>query len=160
MLFGKVATRYIEQALKTGFTHIDTAHRECRRSYLTCHLAKGTAVYRNEQDVGTAIRQSGLARSDLYITTKYGGGADIQQAVRISLSKVRFANKNLQECGLVNDVVSKLGLEQLDMYLIHWPRFIGDDFEGAWREFEKIKDDGLSRCRAQSECLFTRTLRD
>jgi diketogulonate reductase-like aldo/keto reductase len=38
------------------------------------------------------------------------------------------------------------------MYLIHWPRYVDDDFEGAWREFEKIKDDGLSRSERVKLC--------
>lgn len=45
-------------------------------------------MYGNEDSVGTAIKESGLDRDNLYITTKYGGG-DIQKAVRTSLSKVR-----------------------------------------------------------------------
>jgi diketogulonate reductase-like aldo/keto reductase len=39
----------------------------------------------------------------------------------------------------------QLGLKQVDLYLIHHPRLVNGDFEGAWKEFEKIKDDGLSK---------------
>lgn len=47
------------------------------------------SVYKNEDSVGTAIRESGLQRSDLYITTKFDGGI-IRDALLSSLSKVRF----------------------------------------------------------------------
>ncbi|RDB22004.1 hypothetical protein Hypma_010812 [Hypsizygus marmoreus] len=81
-------------------------------------------IYNNEESVGVAIRESALPRSDLYITTKYGYGP-IQETVRTSLGK--------------------LGLKQLDLYLIHHPRNVGFEFERSWKEFEKIKEDGLSR---------------
>ncbi|KAF8644679.1 hypothetical protein AX16_008339 [Volvariella volvacea WC 439] len=101
------ATASVEQALETGFSHIDTAQ-----------------VYHNEESVGVAIRESGLSRSELYVTSKYGGG-NIQQRIRESLSR--------------------LGLKHLDLYLIHHPSFITGDLASAWREFEKIKEDGLSK---------------
>jgi diketogulonate reductase-like aldo/keto reductase len=74
--------------------------------------------------VGLAIKESGLARSELYVATKYDGG-DIQQAIRTSLKK--------------------LGLEYVDLYLIHFPHLIESGFENGWREFEKIKEDGLAK---------------
>ncbi|TFK33024.1 Aldo/keto reductase [Crucibulum laeve] len=105
---GKDIHAQVEQAIETGFWHIDTAQ-----------------WYQNEESVGVAIRESGLARSDLYVTTKYGGG-DIQEAIRASLSK--------------------LDIKSVDLYLIHSPGLISNgDFEGAWKEFEKIKEDGLSK---------------
>jgi len=104
--FRRDATEYVEQALESGFDHIDTA-----------------AIYGNEDSVRTAIRESGLSREELYITTKYDGG-DIQESIRASLIK--------------------LGLKSVNLYLVHFPSFIEKDMEGAWKEFEKIKDDGLS----------------
>jgi len=41
--------------------------------------------------------------------------------------------------------LSKLGLKFVDLYLVHSPTFIGNDMEGAWKEFEKIKEDGLAK---------------
>ncbi|KAA1478082.1 Aldo/keto reductase [Dentipellis sp. KUC8613] len=82
------------------------------------------AIYKNESSVGEAIRASGLERSDLWVTTKYDGG-DILQGIQTSLSK--------------------LGLKSVDLYLIHFPRLVSSDFEGAWEEFEKLKKDGLAK---------------
>ncbi|KDQ62685.1 hypothetical protein JAAARDRAFT_171241 [Jaapia argillacea MUCL 33604] len=104
---GHSVTEYVEQAIETGFSHIDTA-----------------AIYGNEDTVGTALREVGLDRDDLYVTTKYDGG-DIQEAVHSSLSK--------------------LGLKQLDLYLIHAPSFVEGKLESAWQEFEKIKETGLAK---------------
>ncbi|KAG5651990.1 hypothetical protein H0H81_006672 [Sphagnurus paluster] len=100
-------TDYVIQALETGFSHIDTAQ-----------------MYNNESSVGAAIRESGLSREELYVTTKYSVGS-IQESVHASLNK--------------------LGLKYVDLYLIHAPRFVEGNFDGAWREFEKIKHDGLAR---------------
>lgn len=63
----------IEQALETGFDHIDTAQ-----------------AYRNELETGTALQESGLLRSDVFVTTKYSGidGLDISNSIRNSLSNV------------------------------------------------------------------------
>jgi len=80
--------------------------------------------YANEESVGKGIKYSGLPRSDLFITTKYSIG-DIWTAVRNSLSK--------------------LGVHQLDLYLVHTPSSIAEDFEGAWKKFEEIKEQGLSK---------------
>ncbi|THH13681.1 hypothetical protein EW146_g6575 [Bondarzewia mesenterica] len=99
-LFGKDATQYVNQALEAGFSHIDTA-----------------AIYGNEESVGTAIRESGLERSDMFITTKYDGG-DIQKG---------------------------LGLKSVDLYIIHFPRLVQHNFEGSWREFEMIKEVDLAK---------------
>ncbi|TFK52311.1 Aldo/keto reductase [Heliocybe sulcata] len=106
-LFRKDATEYVEQALETGFSHLDTA-----------------AIYGNEDSVGQGIRESGLDRSDLYITTKYDGG-DIQSAMQTSLAK--------------------LDLKSVDLYLIHFPRLVESNMEASWREFEKIKENGLAK---------------
>ncbi|KAJ7138053.1 NADP-dependent oxidoreductase domain-containing protein [Mycena epipterygia] len=99
-------TRLVQQAIDTGFSHIDTA-----------------AFYETEEYVGKVIHESGLARSDVYITTKYGIG-DVQEGIRKSLSN--------------------LGVKYLDLYLIHQPTFV-PDLEGTWKEFEAIKKDGLSK---------------
>ncbi|KAF8827890.1 hypothetical protein HHX47_DHR4000503 [Lentinula edodes] len=97
-------TQYIEQAIETGFSHIDTA-----------------VFYKTEKFVGRAIKESGLARSELFVTTKYFGEVPVQKSVRESL-------KNL-------------GLHYLDLYLIHQPRIIPNLVE-TWKEFEKVQQDG------------------
>ncbi|KLO14798.1 Aldo/keto reductase [Schizopora paradoxa] len=91
---GTDVTQYVEQALEHGFSHIDTA-----------------AYYQTEKYVGKAIREEGLKRSDMYITTKF----------------------------------MQMGIKQVDLYLIHNPRTVPGTIEEAWKEFEKIKEDGLSK---------------
>jgi len=101
---GTDVTEYVEQALETGFTHIDTA-----------------AYYENEESVGVGLKQSGLARSDFYITTKYSSGGEVLESITNSLSK--------------------LGLKKLDMYLIHMPR---GDLHSIWKGFEQAQKEGLT----------------
>ncbi|KAH8109238.1 Aldo/keto reductase [Phellopilus nigrolimitatus] len=104
---GKDVTAYIGQALENGFSHIDTAQ-----------------FYANEEFVGDAIREEGLQRDELFVTTKYGTG------------KVRDA---------IQSSLQKLGLKQVDLYLIHNPAMVDGTLENTWREFEKIKDAGLAK---------------
>jgi len=106
-LYGKDAADAVEQALEGGFNHIDTAQ-----------------VYHNEESVGLALKESGISRSEVFITTKYAGG-DIRGELEKSLSK--------------------LGVTYVDLYLIHFPSSIAKDFAGSWEEFEKIKKDGLAK---------------
>jgi len=97
---------FVTNALEAGFTHIDTA-----------------AIYKNEQYVGTALREVGLSRSELYITTKYDGG-DVQEGVRTSLSK--------------------LNVTFVDLYLIHDTFIVPNgDIEHTWSQFESIQKEGL-----------------
>jgi len=97
----------VEQALDNGFWHIDTA-----------------SIYKNEESVGAAIRESGLHRKELYITTKYDGGV-VREEIEKSLKK--------------------LGVSYVDLYLIHSPRLVKKDMAATWAEFEKIKADGLTK---------------
>ncbi|PPQ64846.1 hypothetical protein CVT24_008211 [Panaeolus cyanescens] len=103
---GKDIHHYVEQAIDTGFDHLDTAQ-----------------FYQNEASIATAIRESGLSRSQFFITSKYGFG-NIRDALTASL-------RNLQ-------------LKYLDLYLIHTPTTI-TDIEGTWKEFEKIRGEGLAK---------------
>jgi diketogulonate reductase-like aldo/keto reductase len=81
-------------------------------------------AYENESSVGRALRESGRTRPEVYVTTKYFRG-NIQVAIRDSLNK--------------------LGLKYVDLYLIHSPKIVEGDIEFSWREFENIKESGLSR---------------
>ncbi|THH17928.1 hypothetical protein EW146_g2979 [Bondarzewia mesenterica] len=107
---GQAPIDQVDQALSIGFNHIDTAQS-----------------YRNEEEAGLALRESGLARSDVFITTKYSGsgGLDIETSIQNSL-------KNL-------------GVSYVDLYLIHSPRLATPDIPTAWAKMEKIKKDGLAR---------------
>lgn len=103
----KDVTDYVGQAIENGFSHIDTAQ-----------------YYQTESYVGLAIKESGLPRSSLYITTKYSFAGSPRQAIQQSLNKI--------------------GLSYVDLYLVHFPQLFSD-FESGWREFEKMKTDGLTR---------------
>ncbi|KAL9711306.1 hypothetical protein Ac2012v2_005846 [Leucoagaricus gongylophorus] len=116
---------YIENALDQGFEHIDTAQ-----------------FYRNEESVGIAIRQSGLSRSEIFVTTKWSGAdTDIQRSLETSLAK--------------------LGLKYVNLFLIHHPSTTRGKLESVWRSFERLRDTGLTKSIGVSnfnieelECLF------
>ncbi|KAI1793349.1 Aldo/keto reductase [Ganoderma leucocontextum] len=80
--------------------------------------------YQTEDGVGDAIRESALNRNELYLTTKWSGLTTIPEAI--------------------NNSLKELGVKYVDLYLIHNPRGV-EDLEQAWREFEKIKEAGLSK---------------
>ena len=146
-------TEVVEQALDAGFSHIDSAACEpvynftiLVTGWLTFY-SPGTVVYANEQHVGTAIRECGLARQDLWITTKYAGG-DVFDAVHTSLRKVcRRLWKYIHLSLPFDEVCSlQLGLKHLDLYLVHGPWTIKDgDVEGVWNDMIKVRESGLSR---------------
>ncbi len=86
-------------------------------------------LYGNEAGVGSAIAKSGLPREDLFITTKLWNddqGYD---------SAMRAFDASLE----------RLGLDYLDLYLIHWPTPKRDRYVETWRAFEKLLADGRVR---------------
>lgn len=100
--------RVVEQALATGYRHLDTA-----------------ASYGNEEAVGAAIKASGIAREELFVTTKLW----IQARPGEQVVKAAF------EASL-----RRLGLDYLDLYLIHQP--LGD-YYSAWRAMQDLNRDGV-----------------
>jgi diketogulonate reductase-like aldo/keto reductase len=89
---GEEATKSVIAAIKTGYRHIDTAR-----------------MYGNEREVGEGVRASGVARSDLFITTKVLHGAEWDnQAVNTVLPAIEDSLKRLQ-------------MDYVDLLLIHWP---------------------------------------
>ena len=103
------AYRVTSEALEIGYRHIDTA-----------------TIYKNERGVGKAIRESGIPRDDLYITTKLWNGDQPKARDAISSS------------------LDRLGLEHVDLYLIHWPAPERGTYIEAWRALEHLKADGLT----------------
>jgi 2,5-diketo-D-gluconate reductase A len=86
-------------------------------------------MYRNEEGVGRAIAASGLARGDLFVTTKLDNGAH----------KSGHAEQAFDES------LAKLGLDYLDLFLIHWPLPSADNYVETWRALEKVHGDGRAR---------------
>jgi diketogulonate reductase-like aldo/keto reductase len=87
------------------------------------------AAYQNEEGVGKAIKSSGIDRDDLFVTTKLWNpdqGYD---------STLKAFDESL----------GKLGLDYVDLYLIHWPLPMADRFVDTWKAFEKIKSDGRAK---------------
>lgn len=92
-----------------------------------CRLIDTAAAYGNEREVANAIRASGIPRSDIFITTKVWN--DDQGYTRT----LRAFNRSLE----------RLGLDVVDLYLIHWP--IKEHRHETWRALEKIYSEGRAR---------------
>ena len=102
----------VEQAFEAGYRHIDTA-----------------AAYRNEKGVGAAVAASGLAREEVFVTTKLWNA---QQGFDSTLEAFEKS-------------LGRLGMEAVDLYLIHWPAPGQDRFVDTWRAFERIREEGMAR---------------
>ena len=102
----------VTKALEVGYRHIDTA-----------------AAYGNEVGVGEAVRASGLARDEVFITTKLPN--DDQGA----------------ETGLAafEGSLERLGMDHVDLYLIHWPLPARDLYVETWHMMEKLYAEGRAR---------------
>jgi len=82
--------------------------------------------YQNEEGVGEAIRAAGVPRSELFITSKLRNGAHQRDAALRAF----------------DDTMKKLGLEQLDLFLIHWPVPSQDRYVEAWKTLIELKQAG------------------
>ena len=103
----------VRVALEVGYRHIDTAE-----------------MYGNEKEVGEGFRDSGLAREDVFLTSKLNNGfhaeADVAKAIDQSLADLQ--------------------VEQLDLFLIHWPLpGIDIDFVETWKAMEQLYRGGKAR---------------
>ncbi|MBE9500257.1 aldo/keto reductase [Streptomyces sp. GKU 257-1] len=87
------------------------------------------AAYENEEGVGRALTASGLPRDEVFVTTK------LWNADQGYDTTLRAFDASL----------AKLGLDFVDLYLIHWPMPEVDRYEETWRAFEKIHADGRAR---------------
>ncbi|GAA3076513.1 hypothetical protein GCM10020254_20580 [Streptomyces goshikiensis] len=109
------AERVVGTALEAGYRSIDTA-----------------AAYGNEEGTGRAIARSGVPRAELFVTTK--------------LWNVKTRSWDRDGVLRAFDAsLGRLGLDRLDLYLIHWPRPMRDDFLTIWRTFEEIAASGRAR---------------
>jgi len=87
------------------------------------------AAYRNERGVGAAIAASGIPREEVFVTTKLWNSS---QGYETAL-------------GAFEKSVARLGLDYVDLYLIHWPAPAGGRALDSWRAFERIQLDGRAR---------------
>lgn len=123
---GETAVKAVEAALADGYRHIDAA-----------------AIYGNEESVGKAIANSGVKRSELFVTSKLWNDEHGYE------STLRAFDKTLKD----------LGLEYLDLYLIHWPipaKFKNDwqkKNEETWKAFEELYKEGRIRAIGVSNFL-------
>jgi 2,5-diketo-D-gluconate reductase A len=85
--------------------------------------------YRNEEGVGSAIAESDVSRDELFITTK------------LTNSKHGYDSA----LTAFDDSMKKLGLDVLDLFLIHWPLPMSDQYVETWRAFERLLADGRVR---------------
>lgn len=92
-----------------------------------CRLIDTASAYGNEREVGDAIRESGISRSDIFITTKVWN--DDQGYNRT----LRAFSRSLE----------RLRLDVVDLYLVHWP--VKEHRHDTWKALEKIYADGRAR---------------
>lgn len=95
------------------------------------------AIYGNEEGVGAAIAASGIPRDDLYITTKLWNDRHEGDEPRAA----------------IGESLEKLGLDQVDLYLVHWPTPAADNYLNAWQKVIELKDAGLTRSIGVSNFL-------
>lgn len=87
------------------------------------------AAYRNERGVGAAIAASGIPREEIFVTTKLWNS---HQGYESTLGAFRKS-------------LDRLGLDHIDLYLIHWPVPTEGRALDTWRAFERVHDEGRSR---------------
>jgi 2,5-diketo-D-gluconate reductase A len=102
----------VATALQAGYRSIDTA-----------------AAYRNEESVGEAISASGLARDELFVTTKLWNSDQGREPALAAFDQS----------------LERLGLDYVDLYLIHWPVPSADRYVETWKALEQIHADGRAR---------------
>jgi 2,5-diketo-D-gluconate reductase A len=107
-----ITARCCSEALKAGYRSIDTAEG-----------------YQNEEGVGQAVHDSGVARGDIFITSKLRNSA----------------HRRDDALKAFDDTMRKLGIEQLDLFLIHWPVPSRDHYVEAWKTLIELQKQGRVR---------------
>ena len=107
-----IAAPTVKTALDAGYRHIDTA-----------------AIYGNEEGVGQGMRDSGVARGDIYLTTKLWNDEQGYD------STLKAFDASLE----------RLGTDYVDLYLIHWPAPTRERYVDTWKAFVKLKEEGRAR---------------
>ncbi len=115
---GTVTQKAVLFALKAGYRHVDTA-----------------SLYGNEEDVGRAVKDSGVPREQVFVTTKVWNGDQGYDAA------LRACDQSLR----------RLGLGYIDLYLIHWP--VPELRNETWRALMELQRRGA--CRAIGVCNYT-----
>lgn len=110
-LTGDDARRTLLAAFEAGYRHIDTA-----------------AFYDNEAAIGKAIAESGLAREEIWVTTKVWNNEQGRDESRVSLERS----------------LENLGLDHVDLFLIHWPCPAQDRYIETWEAFIDFRSEGLA----------------
>lgn len=105
-----IAVQLVQHALEIGYRRIDTA-----------------ALYDNEAEVGAAVRKSGLAREEVFVTSKIWND--------------RHGYHEAKEA--IQESIDRLNIDYVDMMLIHWPCPKQDKFVETWHAFEEVLETGL-----------------
>ncbi|WP_054861371.1 aldo/keto reductase [Gracilibacillus sp. JCM 18860] len=115
---GEEVYQAVRSALEIGYRHIDTA-----------------SLYANEEDVGKAIKDSGISRNEIFVTTKVWndeqGYENTKQAMANSLKRLQ--------------------MDYVDLYLIHWP--VPGKFTETWKALEELYRDGKAKAIGVSNFL-------
>lgn len=106
------AAAAVSTAINAGYRHVDTA-----------------AVYENERGVGEGLRQSGVAREELFVTTKVWNA---DQGFDATLKAMDAS-------------LGRLGLDHVDLYLIHWPAPAKGLYVDTWRALVRLKEEGRAK---------------
>jgi methylglyoxal/glyoxal reductase len=110
--------------VKEGSEVVESVKAAIKNGYKSIDTA---AVYQNEEGVGQAIKEAGAPREELFITTKVWNA---DQGYESTLKAFETS-------------MEKLGLEYLDLYLIHWP--VAEKYNDTWKALEKLYKDGRVR---------------
>ncbi|MBV5245447.1 aldo/keto reductase [Mycolicibacterium sp. PAM1] len=104
----------VRQALEVGYRHIDTAQ-----------------MYQNEKGVGQGIRNSGIGRSDVFVTSKLNNGFHTPEDARRAF----------------DETLKALEFDYVDLFLIHWPlpTLYDGDYVSTWKTLEEFTKDGRAR---------------